>query len=232
MATPAWGRYEELRPAEIEAIRSAFPLAYVPWGALEWHSLHAPVGLDSFKAHGVCCALAEVTGGVVLPAVPFATETIKPYKGFPHSLEFSAELVGRLCEALAGQLADEKFKVVVILTGHYPPGHVNTLTAAAARTKTLFPDADFHVVNDGEFLRPEFKPDHAGLTETSLLAALQPGLISLERLPRDRGLTLDADGITGDDPRQATAEAGRARLAQIVARAAPQVKAWLARHTL
>jgi creatinine amidohydrolase len=58
LESPLWGRYENLRPAQIDAIRAQTPLAYLPWGALEWHSYHAPIGLDGIKAQELCEALA------------------------------------------------------------------------------------------------------------------------------------------------------------------------------
>ena len=86
-----YGNYSDLRPNEIEEILEKSPIAYVPWGALEWHSLHAPIGLDSVKAEGICKALASETGGVVLPAIPMGVNTIKPFKGFPHSIDIFLE---------------------------------------------------------------------------------------------------------------------------------------------
>ncbi|NUM68336.1 creatininase family protein [candidate division KSB1 bacterium] len=119
LANPLWGKYEQLRPAQIAAIRARTPIAYLPWGALEWHSYHAPIGLDGIKAHGLCEALAKETGGVVLPAVYVGTDTIKPYKGFHHTIEHNAETVTKLCLEFLQQLADEDFKVIVLVTGHY-----------------------------------------------------------------------------------------------------------------
>ena len=51
--------YEELKPAEMEELVSAAPIAYVPSGTLEWHSAHLPLGLDALKAHGLCTLAAE-----------------------------------------------------------------------------------------------------------------------------------------------------------------------------
>ena len=48
-----WGRYAELRPDQLAAIVAAAPIAYVPWGALEWHGPHLPFGLDGITAEGV-----------------------------------------------------------------------------------------------------------------------------------------------------------------------------------
>mgnify|MGYP006201188507 CR=1 FL=1 len=34
------------------AVRAEAPVAYLPWGALEWHSYHAPIGLDGLPVGG------------------------------------------------------------------------------------------------------------------------------------------------------------------------------------
>ena len=33
-------RYEEMLPHQIEETLAHTPLAFIPWGALEWHSRH------------------------------------------------------------------------------------------------------------------------------------------------------------------------------------------------
>ena len=162
-----WGRYAELRPEQITLIREQSDIAFVPWGALEWHCQHAPIGLDSVKAEGICQAIAQRMGGVVLPAIPMGVNTIKPFKGFPHSIDFSGELVAEVAAAFCSQLADEGFRIVVLLTGHYPPEHVAALEAGACKAREAYPDIDFVVWADNELIGKAYKGDHAGATETS-----------------------------------------------------------------
>src|SRR5690606_5451177 len=110
--SPAWGCYERLLPDEIEAIAAAHPIAYLPWGALEYHGRHAAVGLDGLKAHALCRALAAKVGGLVLPPVYVAANTIKAAKdlSFPrHSLDFPETLLRELARHHLDQLADEGF---------------------------------------------------------------------------------------------------------------------------
>jgi creatinine amidohydrolase len=217
MSLPS-GFYSDLRPVEIERIRDQAPIAYVPWGALEWHSLHAPIGLDSVKAEGICKALAQETGGVVLPAIPMGVNTIKPFKGFPHSIDISADLASRVAEEFCLQLADEGFKVVILFTGHYPPEQIDALQAGVDRAKTVCSSTHFEVWADLHFLGDEFRADHAGATETSFQMYFEPGSVDLEALP-EAPLTLDDDGIMGDDPREASAERGAEQLKLVVSRA-------------
>ena len=225
---PVWGRYGDLRPSQIEAIRARSPIAYVPWGALEWHSSHAPIGLDSIKAEGICMALAERTGGVVLPAIPLGVNTIKPYKGFPHSIDTSADLASLLAEELCVQLADERFKLVILFTGHYPPEQIDALEEGAARaSRASSGDARFEVWADSQLLDGKYRADHAGATETSFQMHFAPGSVDLDALP-DRKLTLDGDGIMGEDPREGSAQRGREQLEVVLRTGVPKVKALMA----
>lgn len=218
-----FGCYSELRPAEIEAILKSAPIAYVPWGALEWHSQHAPIGLDSVKAEGICKALARETGGVVLPAIPMGVNTIKPFKGFPHSIDISADLAARVAEEFCLQLADEGFKVVILFTGHYPPEQLDALRSGASRAAKTVASTHFEVMADLDFLGEDFRADHAGATETSFQMHFVPGSVDVSSLP-DRPLTLDDDGVTGDDPRDASAERGARQLEVVVNRAVKRMR--------
>ncbi len=40
-----------MRPRQLEAALRRFPAVYVPFGLIEWHSQHLPLGNDAMKAH-------------------------------------------------------------------------------------------------------------------------------------------------------------------------------------
>ena len=65
-----------LRPGQLEKALRAFPAVYVPFGLIEWHGRHLPLGNDALKAHGILVKTAEQFGGVVYPPVYF-------HNGFP-----------------------------------------------------------------------------------------------------------------------------------------------------
>jgi len=225
-ADAPWGAYTHLRPSAIEAIVAQAPVAYVPWGALEWHCQHAPIGLDSTKAEGLCVALAKANGGIVLPVIPLGVHTIKPFKGFAHTLDFSMELVTKTAVELCLQLADEGFRLVIFWTGHYPPEQFEALQAGVDTVKGQTPKTQYKVWADNYFLGESFKADHAGATETAFQMHFAPGSVDFSGLP-DRPLTLDGDGVTGDDPREATPERGAAQTAVVVEAASREIqKAW------
>ena len=76
-------RYAELRPEQLAERVQAAPVAFVPWGALEWHSVHLPVGLDGIVVEHIAERAVERTGGVVLPAMYLPITTL------PHRFSIS-----------------------------------------------------------------------------------------------------------------------------------------------
>ena len=64
-------QYERLRPAQIVARRTAYPVAYLPLGTIEWHGEHNPVGLDSLKMHALLVRCAREIGGLVFPPLHY-----------------------------------------------------------------------------------------------------------------------------------------------------------------
>jgi creatinine amidohydrolase len=223
-----WGQYERLRPAQIESIRAVAPIAYLPWGALEWHSYHNAIGLDGLKAHGLMKALARQCGGVVLPPVYLGTDTIKPFKGFPHTIDHTQDLVRDTMSQFLEQLVDEKFRVIVFLTGHYGGGHVKAQEDAVAAFRKRHPDIALWAFADWQPLEGRFPPNHAAHGETSFLMHFDPECVDLSMLPQDRVTTLDEDGVWGDDPREASAEDGTRMVQAFLEVAVPKVRELLA----
>ncbi len=222
--------YEQLLPAEFELALKRAPVAYLPWGALEWHGFHMALGLDSLKAHAIALRVAERTGGIVLPPVWCGYNTMKDYAGFPLTLEFKRETVMQLLTEYLEQLSDIGFRLVVVICGHYGPPHVAALAEAATsfviwqtqRNTRVWVLPDFDMVTD-----LGYHGDHAAKWETSIFMALHPDLVDLSRLD---DATAGADGgILGDDPRlTASAEQGAAILDAIVERLAARVERFLA----
>ena len=158
------------------------------------------------------CGHGQADGGVVLPPVYVATDTIKPLKGFKHTLEHGEETIKTLCRQFLEQLADEGFKVLIVMTGHYgvcirplwsiPPTHL----------RPTHPDLKVWAFPDKEPMEGHFNGDHAAIGETSFQLLFDAGLVDLSLVPQDRAPTLDDDGVWGDDPKDASAERGRRML--------------------
>jgi creatinine amidohydrolase len=219
-SAPAWGRYERLMPAEIEAVFARHPIAYLPWGALEYHGRHAAIGLDGLKAHGLCVALAKVAGGLVLPPVYVAANTIKGVKAlsFPrHSLDFSESTLRLLIRGHLDQLADEQFRVVFVLCGHVGQPHYDIIKDEARQFNGRSSSTHVLATSECDLVSPDMvKVNHAALGEVSFLMHTDPDCVDLARLPSDRVPTLEADAVWGPDPRASSAEQGRTFTAAFV----------------
>lgn len=66
-----------MRPGQLEAAARKFPAVYVPFGLIEWHGRHLPLGNDAIKAHAFLVKCAEVHGGAVYPPVYFHSGTTR-----------------------------------------------------------------------------------------------------------------------------------------------------------
>lgn len=215
--------YADLRPDQLQARIEAAPVAYVPWGALEWHSVHLPVGLDGLLAECIAERAVMRTGGVVLPVMYL------PITALPHrfSISFRASTVRAVLDDLLGELARVGFRVVVLLSGHYAQGHelvlMDTAEAAMAAHQIQVLATPPMALVDAAYL------DHAGRWETAQLLATHPKLVDQRRLVQAlntyaAGHVADL-GILGDLPTEATAASGEIAIEQAV----HAIDAWVRR---
>lgn len=215
---PAWGRYSELRPHELEQILASTPIAYVPWGALEWHGPHLPLGTEGYIAEAIAERAVLRTGGVILPT------TWWPIAPIPNrfSIGLRSEVIQELWDNLFAELARVGFRTVVLLTGHHGYGHDLVLMDAAeyalATHDVLVLAIPPMALVDEQML------DHAAHWETALMLALRPRLAALEVLD-GQAITVGGMGVLGADPRSATAPQGEAALRLATERIALSVDA-------
>ncbi|MFQ6040614.1 MAG: creatininase family protein [Candidatus Poribacteria bacterium] len=205
-------RWENLRPRAMEQRVNEYPVVYVPFGSLEWHGYHNPLGLDTIKARALCLRAAERGGGIVTPA------TFWPIGGMPHpwTVRMSAELIHQLAVAIYEQMAHVGFKVIIAVTGHYGVEQVLHIKKSALEVMyrsglSIYALPEYEVAAD-----EGYRGDHAAKWETSLTQALFPNLVDMsEAEPEGQPL----DGVGGEDPRiHASAELGERTANLIVER--------------
>jgi len=188
-----------LRPGQMEKALREFPVVYVPFGLIEWHGRHLPLGNDALKAHAILVKTAERFGGVVYPPVYF-------HDGFPQ------ESLVPVLTALFQRLKKTGARVILGVSGHNVEGQIDMVNKALAPVVEDKTVAGMGLWEITLSRGPESGTDHAAKWETSNMMFLYPGLVDISTLG-DGPLAPNMkppDGIGGQDPRKyASAEVGR-----------------------
>lgn len=242
-------RMEFARPDDLEAVLDAAPVAFVPLGTFEHHGWHLPVCFDGIKAHALCLRVAARTGGAVLPAFFYGTGG--GHLGFKWTIMPSEATIAPLLAETLDSLAAFGFRVIVLLTGHYPGEQVQMVKRLADEAAQRHPGVRFLGLPEHEVSTPEpgdpFPGDHAAKYETSLALGLDPDWVRMDWLTpgrdpaRSRAASTPTQGpiggafyepadplyaIAGKDPRvHASRELGEKLVAEIVERLAARVEA-------
>jgi creatinine amidohydrolase len=204
-------QFERLRPSQFEAAARAFPVVYVPFGLIEWHGRHLPLGTDALKAHAILVRCAQQYGGIVYPPLYFPSAGWNNGKLKPGDLRDCVPLVSGLFERL--KLAG--FRVIIGVSGHNIKEQILMVNEALEPVM-----ADGTVAGGGfwEFNLSEGKDassDHAAKWETSDMLHSYPDLVDLKALgqgPLAPNMKAP-DGIGGLDPRlHASAKIGKRKM--------------------
>jgi creatinine amidohydrolase len=200
-----------MRPAQLETAARAFPVVYVPFGLIEWHGRHLPLGNDALKAHAILVKCAEKFGGVVYPPVFFPSAT---WNG-RETNELKAQDYDwkvPMVQDLFQRLKQTGFRVIMGVSGHNVRAQIGMIEEGLKPVV-----ADGTVTGTGLWEMSlsrceESNSDHAAKWETSNMMFFYPDLVDMSELGTDP-LAPDMqppDGIGGLDPREhASVEVGK-----------------------
>jgi mycofactocin system creatininase family protein len=213
---------------DIAALGRASVLA-IPLGSTEQHGPHLPLSTDTDTAIALCERLAAERDDVaVAPAMPYGSSG--EHAGFAGTLSIGQQAVELVVLEL-GRSASETFDHVLFVSAH--GGNATAVSRAVARLRVESRDVSvFFPAWDGDA--------HAGFTETSLMLALRPETVHLQRrvvgdvrpiaelmpqLRRGGVHAVTATGVLGD-PRDATARDGAAILDALTDDLHAHVRRW------
>ena len=220
--------YAELTPQEFRDRLAAAPIAYLPLGTLEWHGEHLPLGSDGLQSQGFFLRLAQKVGGIVMPMLFLGPDRMQAHNGHElygmdichapedkryedQQLPGSAYWVPKetfkiILEAILKQLRRAGFRIVV---GHGHGPSTSFFRDHAEEWRDKF-GLECLTCWGSEYDREGLgiQVDHAAMNETSLVMALRPELVQMDRLPSDPSDWPLAVG--GKDPRvHASPEVGQ-----------------------
>jgi len=213
-----------------EVANGRFTHLLVPLGSCEQHGSHLPLDTDTRVAAAIAVGVSTVRPSVA-HAPPLAYGASGEHQGFPGVLSIGQAALEHLLVELSRCLGPE-FRGLMFLSWHggnrdAVQRAVDTITAEGRYALGLFPS----VPGDA----------HAGRTETSLMLAIAPELVRLEKarpgnrqpiadlMPAMRRLGLRSvspSGVLGD-PAGASVEEGRRLLATLINQAVAEIDQWL-----
>jgi len=243
--------WEELTGDQFpEAVAAAKGVCLVPLSCLERHAHHLPLGTDLFIGRELCHRAAALEPAIVFPDIIFTQ--ILEARHYPGAIGLEADLVLRLLDSVCREIARNGLTKIVLVSSHGGNEHLVRFLAQAQladrRDYVLYVAAPHLLPEDEAAISAQWETavdGHAGEQETSLILAIRPELVHLDRLGDDsEGLPLhrldalrEAGVYTGiwwyaDHPthycgvgRPATAEKGERYLAALSRALAAAIRA-------
>jgi creatinine amidohydrolase len=177
-------RLDEISYAHVKS-SAPFDVAVLPLGATEPHNLHLPYGTDTFQVDSIAdraCSFALDQGArvVLLPAIPYGTETNQ--MKFPLAMNLNPSTVARVIADLVQSLETHGILRCLLLNGHGGNDLKWVLRELHQSTKVhIFLCNWYKVCADVYSTIFERSDDHAGEMETSMGLLHFPGLVDLSQ---------------------------------------------------
>ena len=223
MSLPVFGMNEHDFRIGLKRIRRAI----IPVGSLEQHGAHLPLSTDSIIAEYFARMVAEKIGAFVMPVFSYGVS-------FEHKPMFNVSLRNStlstmICDACTS-LAEMRIRHIIVVNGHH--GNTGALQYISQELNNkIARNVNVHAIHYWQMMRRDF--DHAGEVETSLVLAIAPELVHMNRaMPNSKKLSksraayssitnvpgsfpkITGNGVWGN-PRKATAAKGENLIKEI-----------------
>jgi len=183
-------KWEELTAGDfVSAIQKSQGVCLLPFGILEKHGPHLPLGTDLINVRFAALHSTEQEYAVVYPEYYFGQ--IFEAKHEPGTIAYSASLQLQLLQETAGEMARNGCKKIIIVNGH---GGNNNLLPFFAQSQMASPrDYVVYVYQPASGPRPGRPPmksafdQHAGEGETSHVMISRPDLVHMDRVATESG---------------------------------------------
>lgn len=193
LAQPTTVHWEELTgPDFVAAIQKSQGTCLLPFGIIEKHGPHLPLGTDLLNVRYAALKGAEQEYAIVFPEYYFGQ--IFEAKHEPGTVAYSARLQLELLQETTDEMARNGCKKIIIVNGH---GGNNSLLPYFAQSQMASPHDYVLYVFRGSMNAPgrpamKSKTDgHAGESETSHLMISRPDLVHLDRASSESGADLN-----------------------------------------
>jgi creatinine amidohydrolase/Fe(II)-dependent formamide hydrolase-like protein len=233
---------EDLTWPEIkDAVANGTVSVLLPVGSTEQHGPHLPLATDSLHTAAMLEAVGRRIPALVAPLLPIGRAD--HHMAFPGTISLRQETLVAFVRDCCASLAHHGFRNVLIYSGH--GGNAKPLAAAISEIQSDLPNiriigcTDWSIYDDTLFQRAaELGIDrvtaggHSGELETSMILALRPDLVLMDRAEPgymgdleavrsklfEEGIqAVTSNGVLGD-PRPGDARRGREYLDAMIDR--------------
>ncbi len=214
---------EELTMPAFEAGLRKTRTVLIPFGSVEEHGQHLPLGTDTFQADDVCRRLAARRPVFVAPAIFYGV--CRSTGDHPGTISIRTETLKALTIDIVRSLYRQGLRNVVLLSGHAGGTHNATLLDAGECLLGELAELRIAVASEyalayeaGKGLIETAGDCHAGEIETSRMLATRPHLVhgtspaessAFPRFILVRDKRRYWPGGVGGNPAKASAEKGR-----------------------
>jgi creatinine amidohydrolase len=161
----------------------------LPFGTVEQHGPHLPLGTDLFYAEHICSAVAERITGLVAPAQPYGV--CRSMRNFPGTISLTRATLTAVVREVMEEYVRHGARKFALITGHAESAHMEAMREAVLPLVNADPGLVILTIGPYDFLDPirreadlVGKDGHAGSIETSQMLVVADAMVQMDRIPQ------------------------------------------------
>jgi creatinine amidohydrolase len=186
-------KYQELVATDYsDAVKKSGGVCVIPFGIMEKHGPHLPIGSDLLEIREISMKAAQKEYFVIFPEYYFGQ--INEARHQPGAIAYSHDLIWKLLQETCNELSRNGFKKIIIANGHGGNNdflHYFCMSQLESKKDYILvlyepkPDSAF----DSKIQKLEAMKyaGHAGADETSMILAINPSLVKMDRTTDESG---------------------------------------------
>jgi creatinine amidohydrolase len=161
----------------------------LPFGAVEQHGPHLPLGTDLLYAEHVCSAVAARISGLVAPPLPYGV--CRTMRNFPGTISLTPATLQAVVREVVAEYYRHGGRKFALITGHAESGQMEAMREAVLPLVNADPGLIVAAIGPYDFLDPirheadlVGKDGHAGSIETSQMLVVAETMVRMDQVPK------------------------------------------------